>query len=195
MWRDEDYEPFLDEVFKELGVTEEELALAEGNGDAREYAMEHWGWKRVAGHQIETWTLTPNDIDAIVSGIGEILGESEEGDDEKLELYIYVYSNGKSYDFTLAQLEAMIRPKQPQVPQHPFQAPTSPQQPIQPPSLDPLQQQKQVSRDRFHADIDQVSNAADKHQIDQDLINMPDYYKNKKHPFADWTFRTHGKIL
>ncbi len=185
-----DPEQFFNEKMIEENVDDEKLAIAEGFGDARDYAMKHWGWKRVQDHNIETWTLDVHDIHTILEGIFEIVGQLQEGDAEKLEVYINLHSNGKSYDLTVAQLEAMVAPKTPQMP-HPSQQPVKPQQP----PVDPTIQQQQVARDRMQADINQQSQAANKHQIDQDLINMPDYYKNKKHPFADWTFKTFGKIL
>ncbi len=177
LFNNEDYYPLVEEAMQEAGFSKEKLKLANGQGDAREYAIKLWGWKRVDEHRIDTWYFAAADIRAIIRGTQEIMEQLKDEDAEKVNFSIYILSNRKSYDLTLAQLEAMITPK-----------------PQQPP-VDPTIQQQQVARDRMQADINQQSQAANKHQIDQDLINMPDYYRNKKHPFADWTFRNFGKIL
>jgi len=67
------------------------------NADPREYALKHWGWKRVHGNNIETWILTPEDMQNIVRGLDDSgeLDEGEEGDLE--ELNIEVRSTGKFY--------------------------------------------------------------------------------------------------
>lgn len=85
---------------------EEALYTANGGGDAREYAMEHWGWKRVAGNYVETWTLTASDMDIIVDGITEILWEngSEDVNPEQIELSISVYQTNQRVSMTLAEL-------------------------------------------------------------------------------------------
>lgn len=86
---------------QQAGVDDETLAMANGFGDAREYAIKHWGWKRVAGNHVETWQLTPEDMKDIASGIGDI-------DDQLLDetpIYIYVYSTGQHHESTLGDLE------------------------------------------------------------------------------------------
>lgn len=45
--------------------------------DAREYAIRYDGWKRLKGTNVETWTLTKDDLDAIVTGIDEAAGDSD----------------------------------------------------------------------------------------------------------------------
>ena len=75
--------------------------MAEGYGDAREYAMKHWGWKRVVDNNVETWTLTPQDMQMIASGYGDIDDELE----DNTEIYIYVYSTGQHHEATLGALE------------------------------------------------------------------------------------------
>lgn len=66
---------------------EEVYKMANGQGDAREYAIRNWGWKRVAGGNVETQTLTAKDLRAIVRGLydayeGELSGYAEMGEDE-----------------------------------------------------------------------------------------------------------------
>jgi hypothetical protein len=52
-----------------LGISPEEQAIAEGRGDARKYAMEKWGWKRLEGRSVETWLLRSQDLKAIANGL------------------------------------------------------------------------------------------------------------------------------
>lgn len=90
------------EQISELGITPEEAQVLAG-GDAREYAMKHLGWKRMAGNSVETWTLTSNDLRSIADGIWDAYGEQAEGE----EFTIYVYSNQKTYwDVPLEVIES-----------------------------------------------------------------------------------------
>jgi hypothetical protein len=52
--------------------------------DARDYGMKYLGWIRVAGNNIQTWTLTQQDMDNISRGINSIIDEqfSDQFDDE-----------------------------------------------------------------------------------------------------------------
>lgn len=43
--------------------------------DARDYGMKYLGWIRVAGNNIQTWTLTQQDMDNISRGINSIIEE------------------------------------------------------------------------------------------------------------------------
>jgi hypothetical protein len=201
-WEDEDYDSFLHEALSRAKISDEEFQIANGQGDPREYAMEHWGWKRVDDHNIETWTLNQNDIYAISQGMSEIANHiQDEEEAEQLELYIYVYSNKKSYDLTLAELDRMAGQRPTISPQPQHQAQQQPQQPAQvqrqqpEPPQDPIQRIKQLARDRFHGSMDKEIGASNNHQKDQDLQLMHPYYRNKKFPFADWVFRKHGQLL
>lgn len=70
-------------------------SLAMGNGDARDYALKHWGWKRVADNTVETNTLTDDDLSDIASGLSDVI-ESEGLDDEAdPEFNVYVMSGNK----------------------------------------------------------------------------------------------------
>lgn len=61
------------------GATQEEADLAMGRGDARLYATKEWGWKRLAGRDVETWTATSKDLETIASGLYDAYGEECEG--------------------------------------------------------------------------------------------------------------------
>ena len=54
---------------KEMGMTNEEYMIAEQMGDARKYGMEQLGWIRVAGHNIQTFNLTHDDLKRIADGL------------------------------------------------------------------------------------------------------------------------------
>jgi len=90
-------------VMEELGKmhSAEELEIAEGQGDAREYAMKNWGWKRLEGTHVETWTFTAGDMGDIINGLFDAYGEL----DMNTEISIYVHSAGKWYHTTLQDME------------------------------------------------------------------------------------------
>lgn len=56
---------------KEFGMTDEEMAVINGRGDARDYGMKYLGWKRVKQNNIQTQTLTHEDLQDIARGIGD----------------------------------------------------------------------------------------------------------------------------
>ncbi len=66
-----------------------------GGGDAREYALEHWGWQRVKGNSVETNTLTSDDLSNMKSGLGDVIEEEGIDDDADPEFDIYVMSGQK----------------------------------------------------------------------------------------------------
>jgi hypothetical protein len=63
---------------KEMGITNEEYMIAEGMGDARQYGMEHLGWKRIAGNNIQTQFLTHDDLKNIANGLYDAYDEEIE---------------------------------------------------------------------------------------------------------------------
>lgn len=80
---------------KEMGITDEEYAIAEGIGDARAYGMEHLGWKRVAGNNVQTQTLTTYDLKQIADGLYDINNDLDENSD--VPFNIEVVSTGAFY--------------------------------------------------------------------------------------------------
>jgi len=93
-----------DSVYNTLlksGLKAEQLDVAFEQRDARAYAVEHWGWKRLEGTNVETGTLTPNDMDTIASGLYNAYDE-----DATNQTYtIYVYSTNQTLDMTYEQLD------------------------------------------------------------------------------------------
>lgn len=79
---------------KEMGITNDEYAIAEGIGDARAYGMKELGWKRVAGNSIQTQTLTRDDLKDIANGLWEAYDEEV----EKSNFNIEVNANGRYYE-------------------------------------------------------------------------------------------------
>lgn len=75
------------------GMSEEEWQLANGGGDARLFAAKNWGWKRLDGTRVETWTLTPQDLKAIANG----LWDAYQDDAEAGTYSIFVASSQKWY--------------------------------------------------------------------------------------------------
>ena len=72
--------PYSPEIFdyvaiNQFNIPKKKLDIADGSGDIRAYGMSELGWKRMAGLNIETQTLTENDLKDICDGIDEAYGE------------------------------------------------------------------------------------------------------------------------
>jgi len=89
---------------KEMGDTnaDKKMSVIYGSIDAREYALEHWGWKAVRENDIETWTLTPADMRMIADGIHEIAWDMS----DDAEFDISVYGQNRSFSITMRELVA-----------------------------------------------------------------------------------------
>jgi len=66
------------DIFMLMGMSEEEAMIAEGHGDARLFAMKNWGWKRLEGIHVETWSLTSSDMRTIADGLWDAYDEAAE---------------------------------------------------------------------------------------------------------------------
>jgi len=62
--------------------------------DPRAYAMKNWGWKRLVGPNVQTWTLTNDDLRSMGSGIWDAYGE---GSDE-IMYDLYVDGSSRMYE-------------------------------------------------------------------------------------------------
>jgi len=74
--------------------------------DPREYAMREWGWKRLVGPNVQTWTLTDKDLKSMGRGIWDAYGEI--ADEVRYDLYVdgssrmyegiplYVFDDGRA---------------------------------------------------------------------------------------------------
>lgn len=106
------YSPWFKQSVRKHQIKDKEIALAEGFGDAREYAIKEWGWKRVQGHNVESWRLTPNDLKIIARGLGDIMEqegiEPEAEQDPDFTFHVSIFSTGRSFELTMAQLEAGV---------------------------------------------------------------------------------------
>lgn len=152
---------------------EEKMSIANGYGDAREYAIMKWGWKRVAGNNIESRALTPHDMQAIASGLNEI--DEMLADDAEFSISVY---GDQNYDVTLAELEAgKLKSYEPEIPEQGFSVGQ------QQPDLAQSWEQKRRQQQKW---IDVQKDSASKQVKDIDLKNMHPYYQGKKFPFGDW---------
>ena len=77
-WDDDNGEEFLMQALRERGVDSKVYQLAEGYGDPRNLAMELWGWKILKGNQIQTWTITNEDLKDIADGVYDAYQEEAE---------------------------------------------------------------------------------------------------------------------
>lgn len=84
------------------------IAFDAAQNDARRYAIQNWGWKRVAGTNVETWTLTPKDMDVIADGLYDAYDESV----ETMNFTIYVYSTNQTKDMNYTELASQMQPQQ-----------------------------------------------------------------------------------
>jgi hypothetical protein len=65
----------FDSIAQEEGIEKFKIDVADNVTDPRDYGMKELGWKRVANDNIQTWTLTRDDLHSISNGIDDILGE------------------------------------------------------------------------------------------------------------------------
>lgn len=93
-------------ALKEVGVKPTEWAVANGYYDARDFAMQYWGWKTYRDRNIDTWLWRRQDLQAIVTGINEIsehMGWSEKRL-AKLGFTINIHSNKRSFTTSYEKL-------------------------------------------------------------------------------------------
>ncbi len=101
------------------------VVIAYGSSkDARDYAMKYWKWKIMKSDSggdihIQTWHLKPEDLNAIVRGIWDIMREDDDPDDEDSKLgkdgypgprvNVTVEASGKQFwDVPMAVLEKKV---------------------------------------------------------------------------------------
>jgi hypothetical protein len=93
-----DPELFILDYGKRVGMNEELFFIANGNGADRAattYAIKNWGWKRVLGNNVETYTLTTSDLEKIINGLWEAYEYDLEN--ENVKFNIEVVSNQAFY--------------------------------------------------------------------------------------------------
>lgn len=156
------------------GVTDEAWETAEMQNDARDYGMEHLKWKAVRGTNVDTWTLTPDDMGDIASGLDEILNgeggyDEEDGDEydedegtaagEEIEWTIEVHSTHRTYEMTISQLEEGSKGQGPR-----------------------------ASASTSARDIASQQSAAAKSVRQMDIDRLHPYYQNRTFPIGDSAF-------
>lgn len=92
-WNADNGDEFLMEELRERGVGNELYQIAEGFGDVRLLAIKLWGWKRLMGNNVETWTLTASDLQEIANGVWDAYQEEA----ETTQFNIEVKSNSTYY--------------------------------------------------------------------------------------------------
>lgn len=83
----------FDVIAKKFNIPQEQLDIADESGDIREYGMKNLGWKRMAGNNIETQTLTSADLKNIMDGIYDAYSEESENSKFNIE----IRGNGKVF--------------------------------------------------------------------------------------------------
>ena len=92
---DNDPELFILNHIEESDIDETTFFVANGNHkDPRTWSMKELGWKRMAGNEITTWTLTSSDLSSISNGIWDAFPE-DNLDNEKFN--IEVASNNRMF--------------------------------------------------------------------------------------------------
>lgn len=155
----EDPNKFVVPAIAYLGTKEAEWSVAEGGMDARDFAMEYWGWKTYRDGHIDTWRFTRNDLKAIVRGIDNIADEMgwSEKKLERMSFGITVFSNRKSFSLSYRQM-------------------TNPRMPSAQP--DPIKSNL-VNFNQHTTDIA-------KNQVrDMELQKLDPYYQKRTFPFGD----------
>ncbi len=91
-----DSENFIITHMDEVGLDSDTFFIANGNSskDPREWSMKKFGWKRMSGNSITTWTLSSSDLESIKRGIWDAF-EPEQLDREVFN--IEVMSNKKMF--------------------------------------------------------------------------------------------------
>ena len=80
------------------GVTQEQLDAINDRIDPRDYGMQHLGWKRVQGSNVQTFTMSSDDLRNIAQGLDDTLDEDIEGEDTRDPEYtIEVLATRKIY--------------------------------------------------------------------------------------------------
>jgi len=84
-----------EQSLKLKGFSDEEISVLLDKTDPRAYAMKKWGWKRVQGNNVQTQTLTTDDLKDIANGLYDINDELSENDETTFN--IEVVSTGAYY--------------------------------------------------------------------------------------------------
>lgn len=91
----------FDTIAQEEGISKMKIDVADNSVDPRDYGLKELGWKRVAGDNIQTWTLTRDDLHSISNGIDDILQErnweNENESENEITYNIEVGATGKFY--------------------------------------------------------------------------------------------------
>ena len=90
-----DLSKVTEEWLREKGLDDEEINVVFDKTDPRIYGMEKLGWKRVAGRNVQTQTLTTNDLKDIANGLYD--ANNDLTSDSNEEFNIEVMATGAFY--------------------------------------------------------------------------------------------------
>ena len=166
---------FIDENNLEDQINPAEFAVLNGSVDARIFAMEHWGWKTVRDHDVETWNSSSKDLKTIGEGLYEIVSQEAYDTSEEtiaqLEFHVSAYATGQSKTYTMAELvKGGFDPNAGRLMQLPSQTDIA-------------------MKNQGHTNI------ARNQVRDMDLKSMHPYYQNQTFPFGDNTLITFKDFL
>lgn len=104
---EENPDKYLHQALKQSGVGQREWNVVTGHEDARNYAMEKWGWKTYRDNHIDTWFWRKPDLVAIVEGIENIAHDMGWSDKRlaKQAFTINIFSNKRSFTTSFATLK------------------------------------------------------------------------------------------
>lgn len=111
-------------IQKTLKIDDEEFSCIFGNCDARQIIMKREGWIAVRNNNIELYGYNDQKRKEIINGIESILDqEGIEEADEEIELYIYDYKTGRSWDLPLSDPKTPVGAKTTTIPNTTYNKP------------------------------------------------------------------------
>jgi hypothetical protein len=90
----------------DLGFNKDEIEVLLDKVDARDYGLVHYGWKRVADNEVQTWTISSRDMSAIANGLYEAYEEQA----TKKTFNLEVGATGKYYTSIPFEIIEMANP-------------------------------------------------------------------------------------
>lgn len=82
-----------DQELLQKGMNQEEVNVVKGRKEARDYAMQQWGWIRVADKYAQAWNITSEILGRIANGLYEAYGD----DVFRQNFVVEMLSTGKNF--------------------------------------------------------------------------------------------------
>ena len=98
-------------IMRSIGCNDDAYRILCGGSGGREYAMEHYGWMAIRGHNVEFYGWSRQRQKEVADAIREILDQedysaAEEVDPNDMDIWLEDHATGKTWSMTLAELEA-----------------------------------------------------------------------------------------